>query len=280
MEVQPFIDEFTSTQAFSIFIDERVSDVEGNPSVLFFDESIDAKANRYLFRSKTIDTPFLNSRAFEYSKTFVAPSPEIVIVVSEIRLPSRCFPRLRKGLFLAQRKISIPFYGFGHDTSSMLRLKKIELSPQSPSFKKITKTSVTSCIYSLYLLVVSTILIYEYRERVTNEHHGCTTFSTSKLLEIYHHRESKSADMKSKASNNTMDPNSLPNDAEVLGIKVSDVSLIFIFKTKFFLKVVFEVLCCLLRLNETPSEMVYRLVIIICYCPSNNLIRWCHVELF
>lgn len=42
--------------------------------VIFFDESIDAKMNRYTFKTRNIDTPFLSSGTHKYLKTYVAPS--------------------------------------------------------------------------------------------------------------------------------------------------------------------------------------------------------------
>jgi hypothetical protein len=45
--------------------------------VVFFDESIDAKMNRYTFKLRSIDTPFLNnSEDNNYTKTYVAPTPD------------------------------------------------------------------------------------------------------------------------------------------------------------------------------------------------------------
>jgi hypothetical protein len=45
--------------------------------VVFFDESIDAKMNRYTFKLRSIDTPFLNnSEDKKYTKTYVAPTPD------------------------------------------------------------------------------------------------------------------------------------------------------------------------------------------------------------
>ena len=45
--------------------------------VVFFDESIDAKMNRYTFKFQILDTPFLNNSDSKHQKTYVAPSPDM-----------------------------------------------------------------------------------------------------------------------------------------------------------------------------------------------------------
>jgi hypothetical protein len=42
---------------------------------MFFDESIDAKMNRYTFKMRSIDTPFLLDSANIHAKTYVPPTP-------------------------------------------------------------------------------------------------------------------------------------------------------------------------------------------------------------
>jgi hypothetical protein len=42
--------------------------------IMFFDESIDAKMNRYSFQLHIRDTPFLNDTSTKHVKTYVAPS--------------------------------------------------------------------------------------------------------------------------------------------------------------------------------------------------------------
>jgi hypothetical protein len=64
---QPFLRELSSTQMFSQFIDERALQSVGGDKlrdVIFFDESIDAKLNRYMFKFRSIDTPFLLGMLF------------------------------------------------------------------------------------------------------------------------------------------------------------------------------------------------------------------------
>ena len=45
--------------------------------IVFFDESIEAKINRLMFRLHRRDTPFLLDNSFKHAKTFVAPSVDM-----------------------------------------------------------------------------------------------------------------------------------------------------------------------------------------------------------
>ena len=51
------------------------------PDVVFFDESIDAKLNRYMFKFRNIDTPFLLDNANLHAKTYVPPTANTVGLV-------------------------------------------------------------------------------------------------------------------------------------------------------------------------------------------------------
>jgi hypothetical protein len=63
--------------------------------VIFFDESIDAKYNRYMFRWTHIDTPFLQHTQGKHYKTYVPPTPHTLDLDKKkiIRYEER-FPRL------------------------------------------------------------------------------------------------------------------------------------------------------------------------------------------
>ena len=74
-EWQPFMREIVLTQSFSQFVDERVVMSKLDLDVIFFDESIDAKYNRYTFRLHSIDTPFLQQTHGKHFKTYVPPPP-------------------------------------------------------------------------------------------------------------------------------------------------------------------------------------------------------------
>ena len=79
VESRPFLEQMLESQLFSQFVDSRVFEIGRDPDVVFFDESIDAKQNRYTLQllRGNIDTPFLNSLDSKHHKTYVAPSPDI-----------------------------------------------------------------------------------------------------------------------------------------------------------------------------------------------------------
>lgn len=60
--------------------------------MLYFDESIDAKMNRYTFKFRNIDTPFLLDSSTKHIKTYVSPSPDttgLLTLMSTVQDPSR-----------------------------------------------------------------------------------------------------------------------------------------------------------------------------------------------
>lgn len=59
-EVVPFLSEMCMTQSFDDFITRRMYS-PGEPDLIFFDQSIDAKINRSRMKIKKVDTPFLHS---------------------------------------------------------------------------------------------------------------------------------------------------------------------------------------------------------------------------
>eukprot|EP00981_Chlorochromonas_danica_P003398 scaffold651_cov174-Ochromonas_danica.AAC.7 len=71
----PLLKALSDTMCFSKFIDERVVLAKLDRDVVFFDEAIDAKLNRYTFRWRDLDTPFLLSNTTGHVKTYVTPSP-------------------------------------------------------------------------------------------------------------------------------------------------------------------------------------------------------------
>ncbi|GMH62987.1 hypothetical protein TL16_g03601 [Triparma laevis f. inornata] len=74
-DFQPFLNELCVTQMFDAFITKRLYS-PGEDDVTFFDESIDAKLNRYKLKLKKIETPFLQSaKVHRKLKTVVSPEP-------------------------------------------------------------------------------------------------------------------------------------------------------------------------------------------------------------
>ena len=73
-----FLQPLMGSQAFHQFIDVRLSRSGWtDPEMIFFDESIDAKINRYTFRLHRHDTPFLTNESNKHTKTYVAPTVDM-----------------------------------------------------------------------------------------------------------------------------------------------------------------------------------------------------------
>ncbi|CAM9133700.1 unnamed protein product, partial [Ectocarpus fasciculatus] len=73
-----FLKSVLPTQAFCQFCDARISSSSlKDADIRFFDESIEAKHNRYTFRFFSVDTPFLNDQTNKHVKTVVAPAPSL-----------------------------------------------------------------------------------------------------------------------------------------------------------------------------------------------------------
>eukprot|EP01036_Dinobryon_divergens_P027068 gene27068-35782_t len=113
-EFRPFLQVMVETQAFSQFVDERVLHLKKNQDVVFFDESIDAKMNRYLLRKilkQTTDTPFLNDTNVKvHIKTYVPPSPDLSnLPYDAVYSYNQRFPRLDPALFAKPRNMKAKF---------------------------------------------------------------------------------------------------------------------------------------------------------------------------
>ena len=61
--------------------------------VVFFDESIDAKLNRYTFKTVVIDTPFLKDKTNLHIKTYVPPTPDLSELPPQVLYNYPRFPR-------------------------------------------------------------------------------------------------------------------------------------------------------------------------------------------
>lgn len=73
-----FLRSVLPTQAFCQFCDARISSSSlKDADIRFFDESIEAKHNRYTFRFFSVDTPFLNDQSSKHIKTVVAAAPNV-----------------------------------------------------------------------------------------------------------------------------------------------------------------------------------------------------------
>ena len=91
-EFQPFLKQLCATQQFDAFITKRLYK-PGEEDVTFFDESIDAKLNRYKMKLKKIETPFLQSAKVQRKlKTVVAPEPSKEGLSGEVQYTYATFP--------------------------------------------------------------------------------------------------------------------------------------------------------------------------------------------
>ncbi|KAF9581507.1 hypothetical protein BGW38_001446 [Lunasporangiospora selenospora] len=89
-EARPFMSVLADSQAFVQFVQDRVDRSPGDPEVMFFDEVIKAKINRYLFKIGKEETKFLNDPSYGVQTTIraVPPSGDIQVFEDE----SRRFP--------------------------------------------------------------------------------------------------------------------------------------------------------------------------------------------
>ncbi|KAI8826731.1 uncharacterized protein EV422DRAFT_8059 [Fimicolochytrium jonesii] len=74
--MQPFMIQFSETQAFAQFILDRVERPESDYEVLFFDECIKEKKNRSKLRIGKESTPFLRESAYEVKSTVACLEPK------------------------------------------------------------------------------------------------------------------------------------------------------------------------------------------------------------
>jgi hypothetical protein len=155
--------------------------------VIFFDESIDAKLNRYTFRMHNIDTPFLLNNAHKHTKNYVAPSPDISNLTAPSSFPSssvdelfqsvgrenaevhsaQVFPRLNAQLFSPPRCVKIPFepssaFNIGWSSDRLKRMASIAVTPSVQDNAASHETAgsgrqltAMSCFFSVYLALLS-----------------------------------------------------------------------------------------------------------------------------
>ena len=146
-KVRPFLEALTQTQSFSQFVDERVLSITSNINVIFFDESIDAKMNRYYFKTKIIDTPFLLDQSNRHVKTFVTPTPCKIGLPEDITCYSyKTFPSFKREYF-SPPQISVNLH---LEQSSMAANRLKRSNGSAPS----TNLSAISCTYSTYLVAL------------------------------------------------------------------------------------------------------------------------------
>ncbi|KAG9070147.1 hypothetical protein KI688_009479 [Linnemannia hyalina] len=74
-DAKVFMVNFTESQAFVQFVQDRVDRSPGDPEIMFFDEVIKAKMNRSRFRLGKEETKFLDDPSYGIQGTIKAPPP-------------------------------------------------------------------------------------------------------------------------------------------------------------------------------------------------------------
>ena len=272
---EPFLSAMQDTQTFQQFVDERVLSTSRYEDIVFFDESIDAKMNRYTFKLRNIDTPFLLDNGTRHTKTYVPPTANtsnLPEVKGTYKYPT--FPKLDNSLFSDARKLEVTF-----DTGNILqlnRLKRKGLIPgQMPSTQPLSSIAAT---YSCYLVTLSYVICNGLTAKGEFARRGSIR-STREVLEEYKNspesiekRRGRSASTASsssyeiqKALEKDMDDSDENNNGETIfkldalkdTLSVSNAEMNRE-AAILGLKIALEVLNCLGRLDECPDDLVYR----------------------
>ena len=199
-DARPFLEELLATQMFSQFVDERALQfVSGDKlrDVVFFDESIDAKMNRYMFKLHNIDTPFLLDTTDKHAKTYVPPTPNADGLPAPRPPPppasgSGRFCRLDPALFSAPRKLPASLdAGLTLASAYQLRLKRnnkqqLPMPPATappPHDHDGSHLSALGCTYSCYLVTVALLVCHSLAKGPASRRHAAPT--TQRIIEEY-----------------------------------------------------------------------------------------------
>ena len=229
-DARAFLEELVATQMFSQFVDERALQfVSGDKlrDVVFFDESIDAKMNRYMFRLHSIDTPFLLATADKHAKTYVPPTPNAEGLPAPPPLPASGggggrFGRLDPTLFSAPRKLPAPLdAGLALASAYQLRLKRnnkqLPMPPTAappPHDHDGSHLSALGSTYSCYLVTAALLVCHSLAKGPASRRHAAPT--TQRIIDEY-------APSAPGSSNNSVSGRASPaaagggNDGSVLG---------------------------------------------------------------
>lgn len=160
--------------------------------VIFFDESIEAKLNRYTFRSKNFDTPFLTYEKDKHIKTYVPPSPmRSDLTDPDLVFQNDTFPRLQEKWFVTSRNLAAKFAAPKDQILGMLcriRLKR-KVTGQHP----VERLTGVSCVYSSYLIVSSLFISHTVEVAKAAVEHHIPAISTLQVLQDFTAANSNSA---------------------------------------------------------------------------------------
>jgi hypothetical protein len=165
--------------------------------VVFFDESIDAKMNRYMFKLHNIDTPFLLDTTDKHAKTYVPPTPNADGLPAPRPPPppasgSGRFCRLDPALFSAPRKLPASLdAGLTLASAYQLRLKRnnkqqLPMPPATappPHDHDGSHLSALGCTYSCYLVTVALLVCHSLAKGPASRRHAAPT--TQRIIEEY-----------------------------------------------------------------------------------------------
>lgn len=306
-DAQPFLEELIPTQMFSQFVDERALQfVSGDKlrDVIFFDESIDAKMNRYTFKLHSIDTPFLLDTADRHAKTYVPPTPNTEGLPPHFTVGDAAQPaftrKLDESLYSAPRKLPAQLDAGQSLTSCyQLRLKRNNKQPptngaQNQNDHDGSHLSALGCAYSCYLVTIALLMCHSVSKGAFTRRHAGPT--TQRIIEEFSVNASSNH---GGSSNNSVQDQPLgassnsgatpPRERQNSTTSTSTTSrsrsesVVYtstedfaknIESAKLGLKVCFEVLSSLGRFQEVPDDVVYRSLADACGacgCPSEAI---------
>jgi hypothetical protein len=231
--------------------------------VIFFDESIDAKLNRYTFRFHSIDTPFLQHERSQkrHQKTYVPPSPALSGLNNFIYSYKGRFPELKEELYTPPRNLTARFPKRSEQLINMVsgvRLKRKNLlNPVAPSGKgekSVVFLSGAACVFSAYLVCLCRFISLS-AENIAKPKHRSSVVTTKQILEEFSSFGNNDSFWTTRGREGSVVERlvrfSTASDEPISPKKVLEAA-------NLALKVVFQVLNRLIGFDYTPDEVVYR----------------------
>lgn len=249
---QPLLKEIVKTQAFTQFVDDRLEVDQLDRDIIFFDESIEAKLNRYTFKRRTIDTPFLLHERDKHIKTYVPPTPLIADLDQRTEYCYPTFPTLNRELFVRPRNLGPKFLQASDQVLGLLC--RVRMKRKILGSHRNERLSAAGCIYSSYI-IISSLFVSVAVQNMARSRGRSVTISTNQLMnefgmEVLQQGRGHSSSVSStRQAGYTMKDSSYYYTRE----KIMESSMMT-------LKVAFEALNVLIRMNKAPDEVVYRCI--------------------
>lgn len=252
--------------------------------VIFFDESIEAKLNRYTFRSKNFDTPFLTYEKDKHIKTYVPPSPYRTDLADpdKIFAYGPIFPRLQSKWLVTPRQLAAKFPALKDQVLSMLCRIRLKRKWSTTATSHSEHLSGTSCIFSSYLVITSLLLSHSVEQtlqmiqrqqtpslsalEVLREEMRSNSVTGASTMEIRRRRKSEEAlSYNVNDTNSSGDSSRTTNDAYGTRTRAQSMSADIDLEkhkvkesTVVGLLVSMEILSSLTRGDHVPDEITYR----------------------